>query len=360
MILSHFIPYQLAYQLKLKHNHTYAHTRTHNIDSILLRFSAYEHTVMKFKLKLSLWFAFYAALLFVLVYKRNAIFSSDPHISLYINQPNPCTTPSQPNSTQINRLKANRTHTPRVYCMILTKEDSVSTKAKATYDTWAHKCDNYSFVAKMTQQQEQEQHRSLSNTTSETAQIATSTNKHNLNLLDPPGLTEDSYDKLTDKVFLAIKHLHENTANYDWYLKADDDTFIFMDNLRSFLEDKNPSEPVTFGYDFKLFIEHGYHSGGAGYVLSSEAFGRLGSALVKNESYCENTGTEDTDVARCLRRLNVVPGVSLDEKGRERFHPFAIENQFAGDNPDWYNEYASNPIRQVCDVLFSRIFLITN
>ena len=50
--------------------------------------------------------------------------------------------------------------------------------------------------------------------------------------------------------------------DYDWYLKADDDTYIFMDNLRDFLKTKNSSSPVTFGYDFKTDVPYGYHSGG--------------------------------------------------------------------------------------------------
>jgi glycoprotein-N-acetylgalactosamine 3-beta-galactosyltransferase len=147
------------------------------------------------------------------------------------------------------------------------------------------------------------------------------------NILQPPGLNEtlNKYDKLTDKVFLTIKYLYHKYNNYDWYLKVDDDTWIFIDNLRKFLSDKNASMPVTYGYDFKLIVEKGYHSGGAGYVLSNEAFSRLGYALNNNYSFCKNTGTEDVDVAICLRKLQVYKNSSLDELERERFHPLNIE-----------------------------------
>ena len=37
-----------------------------------------------------------------------------------------------------------------------------------------------------------------------------------------------------------------------------------------------------------------------------------------------NLGTEDVDVARCLRRLGVYPNKSIDEFGRERFHPLSL------------------------------------
>ena len=75
-------------------------------------------------------------------------------------------------------------------------------------------------------------------------------------------------------------------------LEADDDTFIFVDNLRKFIENKSSSLPTTFGYDFKVLVEHGYHSGGGGYLLSNEALNRLGKQLVQNYSYCSNSGTE--------------------------------------------------------------------
>jgi glycoprotein-N-acetylgalactosamine 3-beta-galactosyltransferase len=147
------------------------------------------------------------------------------------------------------------------------------------------------------------------------------------NILQPPGLNEtlNKYKRLTDKVFLTFKYLYKRYNYYDWYLKADDDTWIFVDNLRKFLANKNASTPVTYGYDFKVIVENGYHSGGAGYVLSNEALNRIGNALNNNYSFCQNTGTEDVDVARCLRKLKVYKNSSLDDLGRERFHPLNIQ-----------------------------------
>jgi len=75
-------------------------------------------------------------------------------------------------------------------------------------------------------------------------------------------------------------------------LKADDDTFIFVDNLREFVSNKNSSLPVTYGYDFKVIVDHGYHSGGGGYLLSNEALLRIGTKLNNDYKFCPNTGTE--------------------------------------------------------------------
>lgn len=88
-----------------------------------------------------------------------------------------------------------------------------------------------------------------------------------------------------------------------------------MDHLRLFLERRDPNKPLTYGYQLTT-----WRSGGAGYVLSKTAFRRLGSLLNFDRSFCPYSGTEDKDVAECLKELNVFVGESVDSLGRERFH----------------------------------------
>jgi glycoprotein-N-acetylgalactosamine 3-beta-galactosyltransferase len=66
---------------------------------------------------------------------------------------------------------------------------------------------------------------------------------------------------------------HKDDA--DWFMKADDDTYVILENLRYFLRDYKSSDPVYFGHHFKPIVKQGYYSGGAGYVLSKEALTRL-------------------------------------------------------------------------------------
>lgn len=80
----------------------------------------------------------------------------------------------------------------------------------------------------------------------------------------------DGYSRLWGKVRLIWRFLGERYLDdFDWFLKADDDTFIVVDNLRRFMESHNPRTPVWYGAKLKNpKVKDGYQSGGAGYLLS--------------------------------------------------------------------------------------------
>jgi glycoprotein-N-acetylgalactosamine 3-beta-galactosyltransferase len=202
--------------------------------------------------------------------------------------------------------------------------------------TWAKDCDKYFFITK------------FENNSKTTTNNISYEYTEPFPILQPAFHDAELYTKLTDKVYKTLRDVYLRYNDYDWYLKADDDTFIFVDNLRSFLSNKNSSKPVTYGYDFKMFVEKGYHSGGAGYVLSNEAVRRIGSKLASDYKFCPNSGTEDVDIATCLRKLLVYPDKSIDAGGRERFHPFSIKTHFNGNFPIGFDAYSANKIKKVC------------
>jgi hypothetical protein len=138
-----------------------------------------------------------------------------------------------------------------------------------------------------------------------------------LPIIQPYDLYNDAYGKLTDKVLSAFSHIAKYYGGYEWYLKADDDTFVFVDNLKFFLKTKNSSDLVSYGYDHH---ENGYQHGGAGYVFGKSALKLLAQTLQANKSFCPNHGIEDRDVGQCLRKLNVKIASSKDHLERNRFH----------------------------------------
>ena len=50
---------------------------------------------------------------------------------------------------------------------------------------------------------------------------------------------------------------HSCRDEADWFLKADDDTFIVMENLKSFLAEHKSEDPLQFGCKLKQHVEKG-------------------------------------------------------------------------------------------------------
>ncbi len=119
-------------------------------------------------------------------------------------------------------------------------------------------------------------------------------NLHNLNnALDIPiwqlELTEN-YDHMADKVFQIVKSAYEQYGHlYKWFLLTDDDTFTFVDNMHSFTSTKSFKDPVTYGYNYKVIVPQGYHSGGGGVLFTHEAIARI-SKNINNQVCNEKQG----------------------------------------------------------------------
>eukprot|EP00730_Choanoeca_flexa_P018651 TRINITY_DN9080_c0_g1_i2.p1 TRINITY_DN9080_c0_g1~~TRINITY_DN9080_c0_g1_i2.p1 ORF type:complete len:478 (+),score=104.21 TRINITY_DN9080_c0_g1_i2:124-1557(+) len=216
---------------------------------------------------------------------------------------------------------------PKVYCFVLTIEKRHDTKAVAVNNTWGRRFDGLNFM---------------------TSAPFPGLDTVVLNIKD------ESRKTLWPKIKLAWLHTYANYIDkYDWFMKADDDTFVMVDNLRRMLKQYDPNKPHFFGKQFLLHrgqpkIELRYMSGGAGYVLSRGALKLLGDNA---KTALSNNGiAEDVEIARSLLKLGIVCDDTRDEEGRERFIPMNIDNmryKYTHKNKPyfWYWRYSYYPTR---------------
>ncbi|CAF1140956.1 unnamed protein product [Rotaria sordida] len=225
----------------------------------------------------------------------------------------------------------NKTKLPRICCLILTTPKYFLTRVKALNETWAPRCDRYFFITE------------YDRTTMTPEQIKFSEQIP----IAPIKNIKAGYYHLTQKSNLAFLFAYENYLNdFEWFIKADDDTYLIVEHLKTFLSKQNSSEPITFGYTFQFHVRKGYHSGGASYVLSRESLRRFYEAHNDPAANCaKDGGAEDIEIARCLRKKGVYPGKALDKENRELFHPLPFHEHFHGVFPDWLLKRAANPLQ---------------
>lgn len=200
----------------------------------------------------------------------------------------------------------------RVLCWVMTSPENHKTRAALVQETWGRRCDKLLFVS-------EEEDKSL-----------------NADVLKVS--VEHGREHLTAKTMMAFDHIFkDHFDDADWFIKADDDTYIVVENLKYFLSSQNTSEPVFFGHHFKTIVKQGYFSGGGGYVLSKEALRRFGH---RQKGSCrDDQGAEDAEMGKCMEMLGVRTGDSRDRLGRSRFHCFNPETHIHGGYPDWYFSY---------------------
>ncbi|KAG8452554.1 hypothetical protein GDO86_004368 [Hymenochirus boettgeri] len=160
--------------------------------------------------------------------------------------------------------------------------------------------------------------------------------------------TKEGRDQLYWKTIRAFQYVHKHYLNKaDWFYKADDDTYVVMDNLRWMLSNYTPDQPIYFGSRFKPYTKQGFMSGGAGYVLSKEALNRFVDGF--QTGVCTHTSSvEDLALGQCMEKMGVIAGDSRDTEKRETFHPFTPEGhimlKFIDSKGFWYWNYCYYPI----------------
>ncbi|XP_062291456.1 glycoprotein-N-acetylgalactosamine 3-beta-galactosyltransferase 1-like [Scomber scombrus] len=144
------------------------------------------------------------------------------------------------------------------------------------------------------------------------------------------------------KTIRAFQYIYEHHLDdADWFMKADDDTFVIVENLRYMLSKFDPEKPLYLGRRFAPFISQGYMSGGAGYVLSKEALRRFIKGFDTGE--CTHfSDIEDMALGKCMETMKVEPADTRDINGKQTFHAFHpkhyLSRQFPRPRP-WFLLY---------------------
>ncbi|KAJ8923080.1 hypothetical protein NQ315_001632 [Exocentrus adspersus] len=205
----------------------------------------------------------------------------------------------------------------RVLCWVMTGPKNHQTKAKHVKATWGKRCNILVFMS----------------------------SQYDQDLPAIPLPVGEGRNNLWGKTKEAFKYVYKKYYNQaDWFMKADDDTYVILENLRYMLAFTSPETPIYYGCRFKPFIKQGYMSGGAGYVLSREALRRFVEVGLKDKKHCrqDNNGAEDVEMGKCLAAVEVVAGDSRDPEKRGRFFPFTPEHHLIPGHVDkkfWYWNY---------------------
>ncbi|XP_056129623.1 glycoprotein-N-acetylgalactosamine 3-beta-galactosyltransferase 1-B isoform X2 [Lampris incognitus] len=208
----------------------------------------------------------------------------------------------------------------RILCWVMTGPNNLEKKAKHVKATWSRHCNIVVFMS------------SVDDPDFPTVGLG----------------TKEGRDQLYWKTIRAYHYAYEHHGHEaDWFLKADDDTYVIVDNLRWVLANRTPDEPIYFGRRFKPYAKQGYMSGGAGYVLSKEALRRFVEGF-KNKVCTHTTSVEDLAMGQCMEKVGVKAGDSRDTAHRETFHPFVPEQHLTTKFPKsfWYWSYCYYPISE--------------
>ncbi|VDL91961.1 unnamed protein product [Schistocephalus solidus] len=148
--------------------------------------------------------------------------------------------------------------------------------------------------------------------------------------------------------FGVINAYRNHLNDFDFFMKADDDTYVIVENLRLLLSTKDPDLPMLLGRRFQKYVAQGYASGGAGYVLSRAGLKAIAEGMLRNATGCEpSLKSEDYLMGLCAQKVGVKLIDTLDEYGRETFHPFrpvTMVNENWLRRVKWFPRFNAHPI----------------
>ena len=219
---------------------------------------------------------------------------------------------------------------PRLLCMVLTTPDNYLTKAVHVQATWGRRCDTLLFIS--------------SSEKGLVSWFITPKVGSNFPVRELTGVY--GRKNLWSKVKLGLTLVwRDYVGQFDFLIKADDDTFLIVENLRHLLHEMSPDDPLILGHHQE---DRGvaYMSGGSGYVLSHAAVRDIVEVGLKGDQPCylphpvgqeiEVFPNEDLQMGKCAALLNI-KFKSSEIKDKSTFLPFSISRLLVPDlRPRWW------------------------
>eukprot|EP01065_Artemidia_motanka_P013126 TRINITY_DN17236_c0_g1_i2.p1 TRINITY_DN17236_c0_g1~~TRINITY_DN17236_c0_g1_i2.p1 ORF type:complete len:983 (+),score=217.14 TRINITY_DN17236_c0_g1_i2:641-3589(+) len=145
--------------------------------------------------------------------------------------------------------------------------------------------------------------------------------------------SRDSWGNMWEKArlaWVAVSHFKP----FQWYMKADTDSWVGVGNLHALLRWYDASRPLYLGHVVlhRWVGENLAFNAGAGYVLSGESVRRVAPLLEKIldqpdrihlQCNARVDGSEDAAMSQCLREVGALPRDTTDAWGRHRFNCFS-------------------------------------
>ncbi|KAK7462081.1 hypothetical protein BaRGS_00038491 [Batillaria attramentaria] len=190
----------------------------------------------------------------------------------------------------------------RVLCWVPARASDITKSIRAVNETWVRRCDGHLFFV-------------------ETKQPA----------WDIVSVGVDGTNRLAEKMYAATVYIYKHHLDqYDWFYRADDNTYAIMENLRLLLSKYDPNQPVYLGQLYQVYTPHGFMAGGGGWLISREALRVLiEEGFEKNKCPPVERHSDDIHIAKCLHAVGVKRHYSLDKFGRESFHQQSAQEVIA-------------------------------
>ncbi|KAJ0396494.1 hypothetical protein ATCC90586_002812 [Pythium insidiosum] len=242
---------------------------------------------------------------------------------------------------------------PRILCYVITVAKYLSARAQAVADTWGQRCDHLIFFSDVP----------------DTVYVAKGTSRERKFEVIKVDANAD-YEHLWERQKAILTYVHQHYRHdFDWFYKADDDTYLFVENLRQYV--RRPEimmnyhrHPLQLGHRYNITASYinyffpnekvrdawwqrwdrlVFNSGGPGYAMNRLYLDHFVASIP--EKHClSHSGTfpEDVAVALCMMWHEGYPWDTRDLRGRDRWHAFNPRDAYTSSPDrasDWWIAY---------------------